>query len=77
MPTPAAEAVYGATHDAMGAAALAILVSLLRMLAQKGTLSPDDVEAVLDHAEKIHSGSTVSRRRDAARVIGQMRQLIE
>jgi hypothetical protein len=77
MVTPAAEAVYGATPDAMGAAALAILVSLLRKLAQKRSLSPDDVDAVLAHAARIHADSAIARRAEAARLIGQMRHLIE
>jgi len=77
MPTPAAEAVYGAPADVMSAAALAILVSLLRKLAQKRSLSPDDVDAVLAHAERIHAGSPSPRRAEAARVISQMRRLTD
>jgi hypothetical protein len=77
MTTPSAQAVYGASAEVMGAAALAILVSLLRALAQKQSLSPDDVEAVLAQAEKVHARSGVTRRCDAAKVIGMMRQLID
>ena len=77
MTTPAAIAVYQASPEAQGAAALSILVALLRALAQKGTLTPDDVEVVLGRAAKLHEGSSITRRRDAAALIGQMRQLID
>ena len=77
MPTPAAIAVYQAGPDTQATAAITILVALLRTLAQKGSLSPDDVDAVMDRAESIHHGSDTIRRRDAARLIGQMRLLLE
>lgn len=77
MTTPAAIAVYQASTDAQATAALTILVLLLRTLAQKGSLSPDDVETIIERAQKVHDTSPIIRRKAAATVIANLGKLIE